>query len=167
MFRKNWFPTLKKLQISQLRGGEKRNFYDFVGISETADSDVVTNTMYAKLRNQMGSQKSSKFPEGFEPFETAYRTARLCLETMTISVHRLKLCAVGWPNPTLTPRIVTERKPACILTPTGCTEAFQALLAEDRASEIKHRIRRQAAESRAKLDLVLSLGCRPALPGSR
>jgi len=162
MFLKSWSPALTKLQISKLRGGEKHNFCYFVGISETAESDVLINTMHAKLLNQMGSQRSPKFPEGYEPFEATCGTARLwtarlCLRTMTISVPRLKLCAVGWPNATLTPRIATERKPACILNPAGCTEAFHALGAEARVFEIKHRIRRHAAECRAKLDLVLSL----------
>ena len=41
--------------------------------------------------------------------------------------------------------------------PMSCTETFHALLAEAEVFEIKHRIRRHAAESRAKLDLVLSL----------
>lgn len=164
MFRKSWCPTLTKHQISRLRGG-KRNFYYFVGISETAESDVLTNIMHVKLRNQMGSQRSPKFPEGYEPFEATYGEAWLCLRTMTIPVRRLKLSAVGWPNPTLTPRIVTERKPACVLNPTGCTEAFDALRARAEAFEIKDRIRRHATESRAKLDLVLSLmAYRGALP---
>jgi len=118
--------------------------------------------MHAKLLNQRASQRSPKFPEGYEPFEVACGTAglwkaKLCLKTMTISVPRLKLFPVGWPNRTLTPRIAAERKPACVMNPPGCTEAFYALAAEARIFEIKHRIRRHAAECRAKLDLVLSL----------
>jgi hypothetical protein len=73
------------------------------------------------------------------------------------SVLKLKLVAVGWPNRTLTPRIAPERESACIMNPDGGTEAFHALVAEARTFEIKHRVRRHAAESRAKLDLVLSL----------
>jgi hypothetical protein len=162
MFRKSWLPPLSKLQISKLRGGKKHNFCYFVGISEAAESDVLINTMHVKLLNQRGSQRSSKFPEGYEPFEvicgtTGLWTARLCLRTKTFSVPRLKLCAVGWPNRTLTPQIVMERKPACVLNPAGCTEAFHVLAAEARTLEIKHRIRRHAAECRAKLDLVLGL----------
>jgi hypothetical protein len=161
MFRKSWYPALTKLQISQLRGGEKHSYYYFVGISET---DVLTNIMHVKLRNQMSSQKSTKFPEGYDPFETIYGGVRLCLRTMTIPVPRLTLCKVGWPNPTLTPRIVKERKPACVLNPNGCMEVFQALEAEARTFEIKHRIRRHAAESRAKLDLVLNLMAYSGMP---
>lgn len=157
MFRKSWFPTLTKLQISGLRGGEKHNFYYFVGISETAESGVLTDIMYAKLRNQMASQRSFKHPDGYEPFQASYGTAKLFLSTMTIPVARLKLCPLGWPNPTLTPRIVLERRAACVLDPSGRTEAFHALRAEAEVFEIKHRIRRHAAESQAKLDLVLSL----------
>jgi hypothetical protein len=162
MFRKSWLPALTRLQISKLRGVEKHNFCYFVGISETAESDVLINTMHVKLLNQMGSQRSPKFPEGYEPFEVTCGTAglwtaRLCLRTMTISGPRLKLFAVGWPNRTLTPRIAKERKPACVMNPAGCTGAFHALGAEARTFEIKHRIRRHAAECRAKLDLVLSL----------
>ena len=157
MCKKSWFPALTRLQISKLRGGEKHNFCYFVGISETAESDVLINIMNVRLLNQMGSQRSPKFPEGYEPFKATCGTARLCLRTMTIPVPRLKLCAVGWPNPTLTPRIATERKPAGVLNPAGCKEAFHALGAEAKAFEIKHRIRRHAAESREKLDIVLSL----------
>lgn len=110
----------------------------------------------------MGSQRSPKFPDGYEPFEVNYGAARLwaarlCLRTMTVSVPRLELCAVGWPNRTLTPRIASRRKAACVLKPTGCTEAFNALGAEARIFEIRHRIRRHAAVCRAKLDLTLSL----------
>jgi hypothetical protein len=107
MFRKSWFTTLTKYQISTLRGGEKHNFYYFLGVSESAESDVLTNIICAKLRNQMASQRSPKFPEGFEPFEAIYGTSKLCLRTMTILVPRLKLVP-GWSNLTLTPRIVWE-----------------------------------------------------------
>lgn len=157
MFRKSWFATLTRLQISGLRGGEKHNFYYFVGISEAAESDVLINTMHVKLRNQMASQRSPRFPEGYEPFAAIYGPASLCLRTMTIPVPRLKLRAVGWGSPTLTPQIVKERKTVCVLNPDSRTEAFHALEAETRAFEIKHRIRRHAADCRAKLDLVLSL----------
>jgi hypothetical protein len=162
MFRKSWLPTLTRLQISELRGGEKHNFCYSVGISEGAESDFLIDTMHAKLLNQRGSQRPPMFPEGYEPFEVTCGTevlwrAKLCLRTMTISVPRLMLVAVGWPNRTLAPRVVPERKSACIMNPTGGTEAFHALGAEARTFEIKHRIRHRAAESRAKLDLVLSL----------
>jgi hypothetical protein len=43
------------------------------------------------------------------------------------------------------------------MTPPKSTEAFRALAEESGAFEIRHRIRRHATESRAKLDLVLSL----------
>ncbi len=169
MFRKSWYPPLTELQISQLRGGEKHNFCYFVGISEVAESDVLTNIMHVKLRNQMGSQRSPEFPDGYEPFEVKHGTAglwkaRLCLSTMTIAVPKLKLCTVGWPNPTLTPRIAKDRKPACVMNPTGCTETFHALGAEARTFEIEHRIRRHASQSRAKLDLVLNLMAHPGMP---
>jgi hypothetical protein len=157
MFRKTWFPTLTKYQISILRGGEKHNFYYFVGISETAESDALTNVMHVKLRNQMATQISSKLPEGYEPFQTSFGTARFCLTTMTIPVPRLKLCSTGWPNPTLAPRIVPQRMSACVLNPGGFTETFHALETEAEVFKTKHRIRRHAAESRAKLDIVLSL----------
>jgi hypothetical protein len=157
MFRKNWFPTLTKWQISGLRGGEKHNFYYFVGISETAESDVLTDILYVKLRNQMASQRSLKLPDGYEPFLASYGTARFCLRTMTIPVSRLKLCPKSWLDRTLVPRIVTERKPACVLNPSRSTEAFQVLRAEAETFEVKCRIRRHAAESHAKLDLILSL----------
>ena len=161
MFRKHNVQVLTKLQVSGLRGGEKHNFCYFVGISETAESDVLTNTMYVKLLNQMGSQISPKFPEGYEPFEVSCGAARLwaarlCLRTMTVSVPRLELYPVGWPNRTPTPRIASRRKAACVLNPPRCIEAFHALGAEARAFEIRHRIRRHAAECRAKLDLTLS-----------
>jgi hypothetical protein len=162
MFRKNNVQVLTKLQISGLRGGEKHDFCYFVGISESAESDVLLNIMHVRLLNQMASQRSPKFPEGYEPFEATCGAerlleARLCLRTMTISVPMLELYPVGWPNRTPTPRIACRRKPACVLNPQRCTEAFHALGAEARAFEIRHRIRRHAAECRAKLDLTLSL----------
>jgi len=162
MFLKKWVTVLTKLRISGLRGGEKHNFCYLIGISETAESEVLLNIMHVRLLNQMGSQKSQKFPEGYEPLEVTCGmerlwATRLCLRTMTVSVPRLKLCAVSWQDRTLAPRIVLERKPACVLSPAGCTEAFHALEAEARIFEIKHRIRRYALESRAKLDLILSL----------
>jgi hypothetical protein len=162
MFLKKWVTVLTKLRISGLRGGEKHNFCYLIGISETAESEVLLNIMHVRLLNQMGSQKSPKFPEGYEPLEVTCGmerlwATRLCLRTMTVSVPRLKLCAVSWQDRTLAPRIVLERKPACVLSPAGCTEAFHALGAEARAFEIRHRIRRHAAECRAKLDLTLSL----------
>jgi hypothetical protein len=157
MFRKSWSPALTKLSISGLRGGLKHNFCYFVGISESVESDVLTNIMYVKLRNQKASQRTGEFPEGYEPFQASYAIARFCLKTMTIPVPRLKLRPEGWPNTVPTPRIITERQPACVLNPSGYTEAFHALGAEAEIFEIKHRIRRHAAESHAKLDLVLSL----------
>ena len=157
MFRKSWSPTLTKLSISRLRGGPKHNFCYFVGISESTECDVLTDIMYVKLRNQMGSQRSGEFPEGYEPFQASYPKAKLCLKRMTIPVPRLRLRLEGWPNAILTPRITTERRPACVLNPSGCTEAFHALRAESEIFEIKHRIRRHAAVSRDKLDRMLSL----------
>jgi hypothetical protein len=88
MFRKSWLLPLTRLPILKLRGGEKHDRCYFVGISEGAESDVLINTMHAKLLNQMGSQRPPKFPEGYEPFEVRCGTevlwrARLCLRTMT------------------------------------------------------------------------------------
>jgi hypothetical protein len=157
MFRKSWSPTLTKLSISGLRGGPKHHFFYFVGISESAESGVLTNIMHVKLRNQMGSQRTGEFPEGYEPFQASYGIARLCLKRMDIPVPRLKLRPEGWPNTVPPVRIITERQPACVLNPSRYTEAFHSLGAEAEIFEIKHRIRRHAAESRAKLDLVLSL----------
>jgi hypothetical protein len=154
MFRKSWLSPLTKLQISGLRGGEKHNYCYWVGISESAESDVLLNVMHVRLLNQMASQRSPKFPEGYEPFEVPYGAAkllgaRLCLRTMTVSAPKLKLCA-DWPSRTQTPRITWERKPACVLNPPRCTAAFHALEAEARIFEIKHRIRRRAVECREK-----------------
>jgi hypothetical protein len=127
-----------------------------VGISESAESEVLTNIMEPKLKNQMGSQRSV-FPEGYEPFQASYGTARLCLKTMTIPVPRLKLYPAGWPNPIPTPRIDLERKAACVLIRDSRAEAFHILNPEAEVFEIKHRIRRHAAKSYAALDLVLSI----------
>jgi hypothetical protein len=157
MFRKTWFPTLTKHQISRSRGGEKHNFYYLVGISETSESNILTSITYVKLRNQMATQRSLRFPEGYEPFQASSGTAKFCLRTMTIPVPRLKLCSTSWPNPTLAPKIVKERRSACVLNPSSGTEAHHALLAEAEVFEIKHRIRHHAAVSRARLDLALSL----------
>ncbi len=156
-FRKIWWPALAKLQISGLRGGEKHNFCYFVGICEVAEDNFFADILYVKLRNQMATQRSLKLPDGYEPFLASYGTARFCLRTMTIPVPRLKLCPKNLLDRTLVPRIVPERKPACVLNPSGSTEAFHALRALAEVFEIKHRIRRHAAESRVKLDLVLSL----------
>jgi hypothetical protein len=156
MLAKRWFPALTKQQISELRGGQKHNFKYFVGISEIPESEVLTNIMELKLKNQMGSQRSV-FPEGYEPFQASYGTARLCLNTMTIPAPRLKLYPWGWPHPILMPQIVLDRKVACVLIPGWRTEAFHILKAEAEVFEIKHRIRRHAAKSHATLDLALSL----------
>jgi hypothetical protein len=161
MFRKSLVQVLTKLQISALRGGEKHNFCYWIGISESAESDVLLNVMHVRLLNQRGSQRSPRFPEGYEPFEVICGAARLlgarlCLRTMTVSMPKLRLCA-DWPNRTPTARIARERKPACVLNPPRCTAAFHALGAEARIFEIKHRIRCHAAECREKLDLTLSL----------
>lgn len=164
MFRKSWYPSLTKLQISGLRGGEKHDFYYFVGISETAQSDLFSDVIHVRLRNQMGSQKSSQFPEGYEPFATPSGTQKLCLRTMTIPVPRMKLFGVGWPNATSTPRIIVDRKPACIITPPVSSEAFRAFETAAEVFRIKHRIRRHAAETYAKLILVDSLMEYPGNP---
>jgi hypothetical protein len=139
----------------------------FVGISESAESDVLTNIMEVKLEKQMGSQRWKKYPEGYEPFEASCGTEILCLKTMTIPAPRLKLCP-GRSNPIPTPRIDFERKAACVFNPDSRTEAFHILKAEAEAFEIKHRIRRRAAKSHATLDLALSKmaygGSIPLLP---
>jgi hypothetical protein len=69
----------------------------------------------------------------------------------------LKLFSTGWPNPALTPRIVKERLSACVLNPGSGTETYHALRAEADVFEVKHRIRRHAAESCAKLEIMLEL----------
>jgi hypothetical protein len=102
MFRKDYFPTQTKLQISELRGGKKHNFRYFVGISETVESDVFTDILDVKLLNQMASQRY-EFPDGYEPFLASYGTARFCLRTMSIPVPRLKLCPKNWLDRTLAP----------------------------------------------------------------
>src|SRR5215470_2863755 len=81
MFQKKLVRALTKIEISMLHGGPKHNFRYFVGISETAESDVFTNIVYAKLRNQMGSQRSGGFPDGYEPFVIC-ETRKFCLRTM-------------------------------------------------------------------------------------
>ncbi len=118
------FATDKTANLRIAHGGRQHNYKYFVGISESAESDVLTNIMELKLKNQMGSQRSVKFPEGFEPFEASYGTVRLCLYTMTLPAPRLKLYPVGWPNPIPTPRIVLERKPACVLIRDSRTGGF-------------------------------------------
>jgi len=128
-----------------------------VGISESAECDVLTNVINVKLRNQMGSQKSPAFPEGKEPFETSYRTVDLCLRTMTIPVPRLKLRLVGSPVATPTPQIIFERRAACVWNLSERQEAFAILKAESEIFEIKHRIRRHAEKSLATLELMLEL----------
>jgi hypothetical protein len=155
MLAKKWFPPQTKLEILLLRGGPKHNFKYFVGISESPESDVLTNIMEVKLEKQMGSQRWKKYPEGYEPFEASYGTEMLCLKTMTIRAPRLKLYP-GRSNPVPTPRIHFERKAACVFNPDWTTEAFHMLKAEAEVFEIKHRIRRHAAKSHATLDLVLS-----------
>jgi hypothetical protein len=105
----------------------------------------------------MGSYRSGKFPAGYEPFQTSYGTPWFYLSTMTMPFPRLKLCLRGCPKSTLVPLIIRERKPACVMNPGVNTEAFRALRTEAEIFEIRHRIRCLAAESQAKLDLVLSL----------
>ena len=140
-----------------LRGGRKHNFLYFVGISVTSECDVLTDVLRLRLLNQMSTQKSGMFPEGYEPFRGCYGTAKFCLNTMTIPAPHLKLLPVGWPNPAAVPRIVMERKPACVLDPGQSTEALKILEAEAEAFEVRHRIRHHVAQSRDRLDLVLSL----------
>ena len=85
---------------------------------------------------------------------------------MTIPVPRLKLCRASWQNPALVPRIVTDRKPASVFNPSRFIEAYHTLREEAGLFEIRHRIRRHAAEGLAKLELILSLmayGGRPSL----
>ncbi len=157
MLRKNLFPNLTRPEISKLRGGGKHNFLYFVGILETSGSDVLTNVLRLKLLNQRSTQRSGMFPEGYEPLRGSYGTAKFCLKTMKIPVPRLKLISVGWPNPAAVPRIVMEHKPACVLDSGRSTEALKILETEAEDFEVRHRIRRHAAQSRDRLDIVLSL----------
>jgi hypothetical protein len=156
MVLRTWLPTLTKHEISRLRGGEKHDFYYFVGVSETAESNILTSIMRVKLLNQMATQKWGRFPEGYEPFRGSFGVERLCLRTMTIRVPRLRLRLTGWPNPKLVPKIERVSMSACVLDPGARTEELHVLKAEAEVFEIKHRIRCHAAESHARLELVLS-----------
>src|SRR4051794_26962990 len=129
MLPKKYFTAFTKSEISRLHGGPKHNFRYFVGISPSLESDVFTEVVYAKLRNQMATQKSSSRPEGFEPFQTSYGTAEFCIASSSISVPRLVLAA---PRGT-TPRIYIkcwERLPACILNAASSTDRFELLRRE-------------------------------------
>jgi hypothetical protein len=158
MLRKIWFKNLTKLEISKLRGGRKHNFRYYVGISELSESIFFTDVTHPKLLNQMATQESRRFEDGYEPFQGCYGVAKFCLKTMTITVPRLKLVPAGWPSPTLLPRIVKERKPACVLdVPARSTEASKMLEVEAMSFEVRQRIRCHAAHSPEKLELVTSL----------
>jgi hypothetical protein len=157
MLRKKWFPTLTKQEILRMRGGPKHNFRYSLGISESLENEFLTDVMELKLVNQKGSQRSPAFPEGYEPFEGSYYRQNLCLETMTILMPRLVLSPTGWPAPIPTPRIVWERKAACVLARDPRAEAFHYLGEAGKAFEVKQRIRRYAVKSNAALDMVLSL----------
>ncbi len=161
MLLKRYLQTLTKHEISRLRGGFSHSYRYFVGISASAQSDVLTDFLDVRLKNQMGSQTSIEYPEGYEPFETIYGLAKLDLNSMTIRVPYLKLLSMGFPNPTSTPQIVREKKAACVLIRDPGTEAFQILEEEADLFNIRHRLRRHAAKSCAKLDTVLSLMAHP------
>ena len=44
-----------------------------------------------RLLSQMASQKSTRFPDGYELFTGCFRKAELCLKEMTIPIPHLKL----------------------------------------------------------------------------
>jgi hypothetical protein len=160
MLRKSFFQERTKIGISILRGGPKHNVLCFVGILEKPGGTILTDVLRVKLLHQRSTQKSANFPEGYELFKGCYGEAKFCLKNMEIAVPRLKLLPVGWPTPAPVPRIVkeTELKPACVLLENGrSTEVLKILEAEAEVFEIKHRIRRHASQSRARLDLVLEL----------
>lgn len=50
-----------KSEICKLRGGRKHDFRYFVGISETAESDIFTDILDLRLLNQIGFAKIGSF----------------------------------------------------------------------------------------------------------
>lgn len=151
MLLKSYSKPLTKYEISKLRGGPKHNFRNFVVILHSAGSDVITEVRYAKLENQMASQRSTDFPEGYEPFMTRYGTTWFDLARMTIETPRLVL------HPTRGPSITLHREAALIMNPKPGTEDFEILHAAALQSDVKDRIRRHAAVRLEKLELVVSL----------
>jgi hypothetical protein len=57
----------------------------------------------------------------------------------------------------MAPRIIYEAKPASIMDPGGRTEEFSILRAEAEEFEVNQLIRRHAAESLAKLEIIVRL----------
>lgn len=135
---------------------KKHDFLYFVGICDSAESNVFIDVPRFKLLNQMASKKGGRFPAGYEPLQGCGLTTKLCLRSMTIQRPRLRLTP-GWPNTAPVPWIQLERRPACVLNPNPSTEAFAILQAEAGIFEVRQRIRRHAADSRMKFDLVLDL----------
>src|SRR5215510_8066842 len=88
MVMRSFFRSLTKCEISMKRGGRQHDFRYFVGIQAEPGSDVLTSVMRPRLLNQMSSQKSRRFPEGYEPLEGCHGMAKFCLKTMTIPVPR-------------------------------------------------------------------------------
>jgi hypothetical protein len=155
MILKTYLTALTKSEISQLRGGVIHNHHYFIAISQRSDSDVFTDVVYAKLRNQMATQKSSGWPEGFEPFETNFGPVRFDIASGKIPVP----CLVSDTPRGGVARLKIElvRRPACIINPRTSTDAFELLAREAKDFKIRHRIRQHAKHSPAQLQLLLSL----------
>jgi hypothetical protein len=60
MLQKKFFNILTESEIRTLPGGPKHNFHYFIGFLEKPHGDLFIHAMYAKLRKQMGSQRSSR-----------------------------------------------------------------------------------------------------------
>ena len=158
MLLKSWFVEQSRLQIASLRGGHLHRFYYFVGISQSPESESFTEIMRLRLLNQMGSQRSAAFPQGYELFQGLLGQAKLCLSTMMIPVPRLKIVESGWPKRGLAPRIVTERRPASVLrSGKDQSHEFRWLKKFSAAPRLRQRIREHAVQSLEKFETVLGI----------
>jgi hypothetical protein len=99
-----------EVEIRQLRGGVKHDRRYFIGIRYSKESDLLAKVLFPKLRNQMGSQKTQKYPRGYEPFITTYGERDFCLQNFTFPVPVL-----FFPSGATQSRVKFERRPAVLL----------------------------------------------------
>ena len=146
MLKTNFFKIFDESEIRKLRGGPKHEFWYFIGVLEKSGGDFFVDVIWAKLRNQMGTQKSPSFPAGYEPFLTRHGERTFCLAEHTIDVARLRLSS-SIRNRKSIPFVEYYPRPACILNPRKDTDQFEMLMTMAERFDVETEVRLLAAKT--------------------
>jgi len=145
------FEIYTEVEIRKLQGGLKAGGDYFIAVTA---GETITHVFHVKLRNQRQSQIQSSYPSGYEPFVVFGKEWNFDIHTSTFEVRCLTMEAV---RPLRVRTSIVRRRAVILKTLPVGSEHAKLLEMVAKATELEVRLRRAAAASMERVEIVADL----------